>query len=276
MSHTYLRCVQYLALPAILQLFPDVVALENGLALAPPLGWRSWNQIGLFDTNHTAMEDIFRLMAGKSFGGPKSLVQLGYDRAGVDDGWQQCAANSNGFVPPYGYGYHDNSTGMPIVNLAKFPDMKAMTKYAKTLGIKPGWYGNNCYCRDMYCDGAERCFEGDVRATLEWGFEGVKYDSCGSLRNMTKWAALYNASGKQIMLEDCGNGFVTPSDPSRGMPQPGTCTRFGSHHAHAHLHRACVAVSYDCSAFCCLGWQFNPATAYRDNTTGELVCPMNM
>jgi hypothetical protein len=65
----------------------------------------------------------------------------------------------------------------------------------------------------MYCDGSERCFEGDVRATLEWGFVSVKYDSCGSLRNMTKWAALYNASSQQILLEDCGNGFVTPSDP---------------------------------------------------------------
>ena len=29
---------------------------------------------------------------------------------------------------------------------------------------------------------------------------------------MTKWAELYNASGRRIMLEDCGNGFATPTD----------------------------------------------------------------
>ena len=179
------------------------------------------------------METIFKLMAGTSFG-PKSLVQLGYNRAGVDDGWQQCATNSHGFAPPYGYGYHDNKSGIPIVNLEKFPDMKAMTAKAKALGIKPGWYGNNCYCRDMYCDGAERCFEGDVRATLEWGFESVKYDSCGSLRNMSNWAALYNNSGRQILLENCGNGFITPSDPSSGTPQAGKCPTDRS-----HIHLPC-------------------------------------
>lgn len=204
----------------LLLLLDGAHAVENGLALTPPQGWRSWNQIGLFNTNQSAMEQIFELMAGRSFG-PKSLRELGYDRAGVDDGWQQCASNSNGFSPPFGYGYHDNATGMPIVNEKKFPDMVAMTTKAKSLGIQPGWYGNNCYCRDMYCNGSERCFEGDVRATLEWGFVSVKYDSCGSLRNMTKWAALYNASGQQILLEDCGNGFVTPSDPSIGPPQEG-------------------------------------------------------
>ena len=107
-------------------------------------------------------------MAGTSFG-PRSLLSLGYNHVGVDDGWQQCASNSHGFAPPYGYGYHDNASGLPIPNTAKFPNMSAMSARAKALGLSPGWYGNNCYCRDMYCQGAERCFEGDVKATLEWG-----------------------------------------------------------------------------------------------------------
>ena len=48
-------------------------------------------------------------------------------------------------------------------------DQSCHVMRAKALGLSPGWYGNNCYCRDMYCQGAERCFEGDVKATLEWG-----------------------------------------------------------------------------------------------------------
>ena len=65
-------------------------------------------------------------MAGTSFG-PRSLLSLGYNHVGIDDGWQQCASNSHGFQPPYGYGYHDNTSGLPIPNTAKFPNMNAMT-----------------------------------------------------------------------------------------------------------------------------------------------------
>jgi hypothetical protein len=38
---------------------------------------------------------------------------------------------------------------------------------------------------------------------------------------MTKWAELFNASRTPIVLEDCDNGLVTPSNPTNGPPQPG-------------------------------------------------------
>ena len=82
--------------------------------------------------------------------------------AGLDDVWQKC-----GKYGPNGYTYHD-ANGAPVVDEAKFPDMKAMTDVAHSLNLTAGWYGNNCDCKD-HCSDVE-CFAGDVNATLAFGF----------------------------------------------------------------------------------------------------------
>jgi len=71
-------------------------------------------------------------------GKPTSLLDLGYITVGLDDNWQDC-----GKYGPNGFSYHDAS-GNPIVNLGRFRDMKNMTDYAHSLGLRAGWYGNNC------------------------------------------------------------------------------------------------------------------------------------
>ena len=67
-------------------------------------------------------------------GVPTSLLDLGYKSAGIDDCWQECGSG------PGGIGFHDAS-GYPIVNKTRFPDMRAMTAKARSLGLTPGWYG---------------------------------------------------------------------------------------------------------------------------------------
>lgn len=114
-------------------------------------------------------------------------------------------------------GFHD-ANGYPIVDTSLFPDMKAMTNKAKSLGILPGWYGNNCHCRDMVCN-EMKCFEGDVQATLDYGFESIKLDGCGVEKNVTMFAELFNRSGKAIMIENCHNGNPTyPTTPPKESP----------------------------------------------------------
>ena len=64
-------------------------ALDNGLALTPPMGWRSWNcyhgDVRDADIRATvdAMVDRSRLVDGV----PTSLLDVGYRTVGVDDGW---------------------------------------------------------------------------------------------------------------------------------------------------------------------------------------------
>ena len=39
-------------------------------------------------------------------------------------------------------------------------------------------------------------YEGDIRLLAEYGFDGVKFDGCGSMCNMTEYAELMNETGK--------------------------------------------------------------------------------
>ena len=76
-------------------------ALDNGLALTPPQGWRSWNSYTCQDSTNTtftggdiisdaAMRTAMKAVLDKSrtVGGvPTTLASLGYDYISMDDGW---------------------------------------------------------------------------------------------------------------------------------------------------------------------------------------------
>ena len=111
--------------------------LLNGLARTPPLGWRSWNAYG-GSVTQAKMEAVMHAFADESRG--FSLKSLGYEFVGLDDGWQKCGAGVNG-------SFH-TAEGDPIIDATKFPDMKAMVAKAHELGLKAGWYLNNCICNE--------------------------------------------------------------------------------------------------------------------------------
>ena len=51
---------------------------------------------------------------------------------GLDDYYQACGTGANG-------SFH-NASGYPMINHTKFPDMRAMTDHAHSIGLKMGWY----------------------------------------------------------------------------------------------------------------------------------------
>eukprot|EP01044_Picomonas_judraskeda_P011653 COSAG03_NODE_1605_length_3795_cov_7.493506_1_plen_199_part_00 len=167
-------CVVLRVASAVILYSSAALAIDNGIGVTPPRGWRSWNQFGtgihqdLIEAQYEALANRSRLVDGA----PTSLLDLGYSSAGIDDGWQKCNAGPNGV------GFHD-ARGRPIVDTVKFPSMKAMTAKASSLGITPGFYINNCMCKETRpacasVSGKDTCFEGDVEATLELGFRSVK------------------------------------------------------------------------------------------------------
>ncbi len=50
------------------------------------------------------------------------------------------------------------------------------------MGLTAGWYSNNCVCYDHCTDPG--CFAGDVDATFQYGFDGIKLDGCSAQRNI--------------------------------------------------------------------------------------------
>jgi len=182
-----------------------VVAIDNGLGVKPPMGWRSWNLYGA-NVNQDLIEGIMKGMTSKTRlvdGLPTSLLELGYKTVGLDDNWQLC-----GKYGPNEDTYHD-SNGNPVINLNRFHDLKAMTDYAHGLGMKAGWYGNNCICKD-HCS-SDACYAGDINALIAFGFDAVKLDGCGAQRDLTKFADLMNKSGKPIEIENCHWGGTIPN-----------------------------------------------------------------
>jgi hypothetical protein len=93
-----------------------------------------------------AIADTSRNVNGK----PTSLLELGYDYVGLDDGWMKC--NSG----PGGQGYHD-ADGNPIVDDKKFPGgLLPLNQYGKSKGAKMGWYLSACGCPDQQKDPTQK------------------------------------------------------------------------------------------------------------------------
>jgi alpha-galactosidase len=132
------------ALVALLLLAVPAASSNNGLALTPPMGWRSWNCFH-GNVNQTKIEEqVDGLVArNASRGDGLSLLDHGYESIGLDDNWQACGTGING-------SFHD-ANGHPLVNTATFPSMKGMCSYGHSKGVKMGWYLNKWVLFDLLC-----------------------------------------------------------------------------------------------------------------------------
>eukprot|EP00039_Didymoeca_costata_P022444 m.4521 g.4521 ORF g.4521 m.4521 type:complete len:433 (+) comp3005_c0_seq1:149-1447(+) len=163
----------------------------------PPMGWRSWNYFKCDIDQQTMMAQVDALVKQRMFpdGSSGSLLDLGYKHAGLDDCWQFC-------VNPHWF--HDNNTGMAIINQTRFPDMKGMVSYGQGKNISMGFYMNNCRCHEL--DTELTHYPQDAHLVEMLGYDGIKIDSCGDQRNMTLWASLFTREGRDLLVESCGNG----------------------------------------------------------------------
>lgn len=170
-----------------------------GLAKTPPQGWRSWNSMRA-QVSQSKMEVAMKKLAQKRAAGI-SLAALGYATAGLDDAWQACGTGVDG-------SFH-GINGAPLVNTTTFPSMGDMVKRGHALGLQVGFYVNNCICGENMWRGnstfEDVVYRGTVQAISDWGFDGVKIDSCSEFKNMTKWAELFAETGKPFLLENCHN-----------------------------------------------------------------------
>lgn len=133
-------------------LFVRVCSIDNGIGARPPRGWRSWNSFPCEDSSATqlsggdiiddaamraqmhAVLDTSRVLHN---GTAISLAELGFNYISMDDGWQQCNCSTHQDVDPSLptcgqngtspiMSFHDQTTGDPIINLHRFPNMKAL------------------------------------------------------------------------------------------------------------------------------------------------------
>ena len=118
-----------------------VAGLDNGRGLLPVAGWSAWNTYSFHPTQQLVeasmralaqpRDELGRTGVGSVSGTQKSLVDLGYVQANLDDAWQDCRAGVNG-------SFHDLA-GNPLINPKTFPNISAMNALGASLGVEPGW-----------------------------------------------------------------------------------------------------------------------------------------
>ena len=226
----------------------DFSAGWNGKARTPPLGWRSWNAYGNAISQPIIVEAMLALVSENRtiLGKPRQSLckAAGYCSVGVDEGWEACGVGVNGTQ-------HD-AQGRPTVNQTRFPSLKQLVDTGHQLGLEVGWYQNGCKCAEK--QDLPLNYAGDVESLHAFGFDGVKMgkphqtgsvqcdrtnhvlkphtkklivcgttaDDCGMQKNMSRYAELMLASGKNYSIENHKKPEAKECGPMGGMTGAGS------------------------------------------------------
>ncbi|XP_003747590.1 alpha-N-acetylgalactosaminidase [Galendromus occidentalis] len=157
---------------ATLVLFPfliaGAIALENGLARTPPMGWLSWQRYRCITDcknrpNDCISEGLYKRMADRLIA--DGYRDVGYEYVNVDDCWSLLE--------------RDNVTGRLVADPARFPNgIAALAEYMHDRGLKLGIYGDAGTKTCGGYPGSEGYFDVDAQTFAEWGVDMLKLDGC--------------------------------------------------------------------------------------------------
>jgi alpha-galactosidase len=149
-------------------------ASAQAVASTPPMGWNSWNHFHRTIDDKTVREQADAMVSS-------GMRDAGYVYVNIDDTWE---------------GERDAQGN--IQTNSKFPDMKALSDYVHSKGLKLGIYSS---------PGAKTCAgyagslgheEQDAATYAKWGIDYLKYDLCG-LRTEMKAAPTPEAAHKMMV-----------------------------------------------------------------------------
>ncbi|KAH0585891.1 hypothetical protein H2248_007172 [Termitomyces sp. 'cryptogamus'] len=139
------------------------LALSNGLASTPPMGWNSYNAFSCATTEAQYKATAQRLVS-------LGLSSLGYEYLNLDCGWQGKTRNASG-------GFTWDTTTIPS-------GIPALSSFVHNLGLKFGLYSDGGYFACDFVGGTAKYlgslgFEtSDAETFASWGADYLKYDNC--------------------------------------------------------------------------------------------------
>ena len=165
---------------------------NNGLAKTPPMGWNSWNLFAEKIDDKTV-----RTMADAMVS--SGMRDAGYIYVNIDDTWEGLRDAQGNLQPNH-----------------KFPDMKALSDYVHSKGLKLGIYSSP---GPRTCGSYPASYgheQQDANSFASWGIDYLKYDWC-SAGNIYKNDALQpvyqkmgdalHATGRPIVYSLCEYGM---------------------------------------------------------------------
>jgi alpha-galactosidase len=142
---------------AVLLPAPSALALGNGLALAPPMGWNDWNAYGC-NVSEQLVEQTALAMHNDG------LQAAGYQYVNIDDCWMSSSRDASGNL---------------VANPSKFPDgIAAVAGYVHSLGLKLGIYEDAGTATCAGYPGSYGHEQQDASLFASWGVDYLKEDWC--------------------------------------------------------------------------------------------------
>lgn len=133
---------------------PLKIVCGSTIALTPPMGWNSWNCFGC-DVSEANVRAAADAMVASG------LIQHGWTYINIDDCWE-AGRDAQG----------------KILSNQKFPDMKALTDYVHSKGLKIGLYSSPGPKTCAGHTGSYQHEQQDAQSYADWGFDYLKYDWC--------------------------------------------------------------------------------------------------
>jgi len=174
-------------------------ALDNGLALTPPMGFNDWNAFGC-----NVDEQLIEQTA--DFFVSSGLKAAGYEYVNIDDCWLEKQRSADGHLVP---------------DPVKFPDgIKGTADYVHSKGLKLGIYEDAGTQTCAGYPGSLGHEQTDANDFAAWGVDYLKYDNCnnqsdGSLADYQKrYTAMRDAlanTGRKIVYSLCEWGVNDPA-----------------------------------------------------------------
>jgi alpha-galactosidase len=165
-------------------------AVNNGLALTPPMGWNNYNHFGC-NVGASVLEQQADAMVSSG------LAAAGYQYINIDDCWSTKSRASNGAMVP---------------DPNKYPNgITAVANYVHSKGLKLGLYTD---AGTATCSGYPGMYgheQQDANSFASWGIDYLKVDWCSStgIDAQTEYTKIGNAlrsSGRAITYSLCDWG----------------------------------------------------------------------
>lgn len=163
------------------------------ICLTPPLGWNSWNVWGC-DIDENKIRDAADAMV------ESGLINYGWQYINIDDCWMVRKPESTIEGKPEKP--VRDSEGNILCN-EFFPDMKALTDYIHSLGLKVGTYISPGPFTCQRFEGSYKHEMQDAIQFAQWGFDYLKYDWCGYSRVVPKEKTLDDMKAPYILMGQC-------------------------------------------------------------------------
>lgn len=145
------------------------VALDNGVARRPPMGWMSWVRFGCnvwcdFDADNCITERLYRRMA--DIMAAEGYRDAGYEYVSVDDCWME---------------YERDAQGRLQANAKRFPNGIAhLADYMHARGLKLGLYADIGTQTCAGYPGSIKHVDLDAATFAAWGIDMLKVDGCNA------------------------------------------------------------------------------------------------